>query len=432
MNPKYLGAVLAICYVLCAAAAQAANDVHKYVRIPIFFVTDRNMLPAKTGADTVAFGPHRRYVGHCKHDSYFGTAYCVVENTEGKRLNGNLANLGWAAAQPKENPGAYAAALSNGENAHQQEADFFNHLQEMTNTVPDKNIFVFVHGYNESFDEALLKAAGVAYHAERPLILYSWPSVSKLCAYESDENNIEWSQFHFNKFVESLQAFCAQDPARKIRMVSHSMGNRLVLRASPLFKEQKCFAEFAVVCPDVDQGVSQHYAASYFSDQGMAKIRLYMSRRDKALALSQLIHGGYKRLGEQATGLVNTFLFANRPPGEAMPAGGSEFDRKLAQLKQRLQTIDFTDIDTGFLGHTVPAKLICRMSFTNSPPDDLCLAEEASGQTSKLSKFFARLTRLGQDDSENPVGCLRVVKASVTAPEQPIKKASGPAEVVAN
>ena len=76
-----------------------------------------------------------------------------------------------------------------------------------------------------------------------------------------------------------------------------------------------------------------------------------------------------------------------------------------------MQTIDFTDIDTGPIGHHIPAKLICSMSFTNEPGSGLELVPEESGQRNKISNMFTKLSKLKSTDELAPTGdVLRVVK----------------------
>ncbi len=217
------------------------------------------------------------------------------------------------------------------------------------------------------------------------MIFYSWPSVCAFRSYTSDENNVEWSQEHFNDVVTHLETLCTKDPIVKVRYFAHSMGTRLLVRASPLLREKSYVLEATLVCPDIDGGLVQHYATRYLSAKGTATIRVYMSRDDKCLAISQLLHGGYCRFGECAESLSG---FAMQALG-VKDNGGADQDKdaseKFAEVlkatEKRMQTIDFTAIDSGILGHKIPAALICSMSFTNQPCPGLKLVPEDSGTT---------------------------------------------------
>ena len=398
-----------------ASAAFAGNSAaDRLVRVPVFFITDRNLQLTKTGETD--FGPQRKYIGECKHDPFMGSAYCVVENVDGKPLSDHLKDLGWAQAERRDKVGEFKATPITGDSFDKIQQEFFGKVHEKALLTDDKNIFLFAHGYKNAFHNGLSTAAKLAYNAERPLILYSWPSAAKLRSYSTDENNVEWSQEHFNDVVKQLEDLCTKDPSVKVRLFAHSMGTRLVVRATPLLREKSYAIEAALICPDIDDGLVQHYARRYLSVKGTMTIRLYMSRRDKALAFSQLLHGGYTRLGEQADALgdwVTQTISGQKPPGDDKPTKEqeAEYAERLSKTQRRMQTIDFTAIDKGLVGHNVPAKLVCSMSFTGTPGPGLELVDEESGQRSKLSRTFTKWAKLKGKDPSMPTGAvLRVVK----------------------
>jgi esterase/lipase superfamily enzyme len=402
-----------------AGAAEKASTTDGLIRVPIFFITDRNLQPSKLG--NIDFGPHRKYVGDCKHDPFMGSAYCVVENVDHKAISSHLQDLGWAKAEPKDKVGAFAATPLTNDSFEIIQKQFYDKVHTTALLCPDKNVVLFAHGYNNSFVTGLHTAAKLAYNAERPLILYSWPSVGKLRSYDTDETNVEWSQEHYNDVITHLEQMCTEDPSVKVRLMAHSMGNRLLVRATPLLREQPFLLEAVLICPDVDNGLVQHYIRRYMSAKGTAEIRVYMSRHDKALAFSQLVHGGYTRLGEQADALggwiTKTLTAQNADTDTVVPKiQETELKEKLSVNRKRMQTIDFTNIDTGFIGHNVPAKLVCGMSFNNSPPPGLELISEQSGLRSGLSNFFTKLTKLTQPSETSLTGeVFHVVRSSELA-----------------
>jgi len=422
-------AILALLFFVCSTSVSASDLAPRFVRVPLFYITDRNQLPP-TKLCKVDFGPHRKYIGECKHDPFLGTAYCVVENVERKQITPNLQALGWAPAGAKEKLAASEASIIDGDSFEAKEKTFYGKVHEAALLTPDKTFFVFAHGYKYAFKRALFSAARLAYYAERPLILYSWPSVSKLRSYDSDEGNVEWSQDHFNDVVLQLEQLCADDPSVKIRMFAHSMGNRLVIRATPLLREHSCFTEFGLICPDIDDGLVKHYARRYLSVKGTAEIRLYMSQKDKALAFSQLMHGGYLRLGEAADSIssfVSQTVAAATGQSTSSNTGtesaaDAEYRERLAKTKARMQTIDFTNIDLGWMGHSIPDKLICSMSFTDKPPDGLALVPEASGGRGKASNRFTKWTHMRDHNAEPvPAGTvLKVVRTNSSDKNLPI------------
>ena len=415
--------LLVLLFFACSTATVASDAAPKLVRVPVFFVTDRNQAPTpKWGG--VDFGPHRKYLTDCKHDPFMGTAYCVIENLEGKQLTPTLKALGWTEAEPKDKVTDVCATAFTGEGFRGIEKQLYDNVHKQALLTDDKTFLVFAHGYKYVFKRALFTAAKLAYYEERPLILYSWPSVGRLRSYSSDENNVEWSQDHFNDMVVQIEKVCTDDPSVHVRMLAHSMGNRLLIRAVPLLREHKCFTEFDMICPDVDDGLVQHYASRYMSTNGTAEIRLYMSEKDKALAFSQLIHGGYNRFGECADalgGVVTQVLTIGQAQANPHETGAEdrEFQEVLKKNAARMQTIDFTNIDLGWMGHSIPAKLIASMTYTNGPPPGIKLVKQDSGQRGKASNYFSKITHTltpptGEKEELHAGQLLRVVKVNTS------------------
>src|SRR6516164_3603313 len=185
---KIAALVLGLFVSIVPVRARAHDDAApRFLRIPVLFITDRNLAPPKKNPEAVDFGPHRKYIGECKHDPYMGTAYCVMPNVEGKQLDKHLTDLGWAPAERKEKEGDFKATLIKGDDFPSIEKSFYGKVRDEALLNPDHNIFTFAHGYKNSFKTGLHTAAKLEYYAERPLIFYSWPSVCKFRSYDSDE-----------------------------------------------------------------------------------------------------------------------------------------------------------------------------------------------------------------------------------------------------
>ncbi len=187
--------------------------------------------------------------------------------------------------------------------------------------------FLFVHGYNVSFDDAARRTAQIAFDLRFPgaPVFYSWPSQAALHGYTIDENNVEWSQSNLKAF---LVDYAARSGAREITLIAHSMGNRALLRAvTGVFTEHPelrgRFREIILTAPDVDADVFKRDIAPKLIS-GCEKVTLYVSAHDKALLASRKVHG-YPRLGDSESGI--TVL-----PG--------------------IETVDASGLDTSFLEHS--------------------------------------------------------------------------------
>jgi len=67
-------AASAISVLISTAPAKGDDRPPRFLRIPVLFITDRNLAPPKGHPDVVDFGPHRKYLDECKHDPLMGTA----------------------------------------------------------------------------------------------------------------------------------------------------------------------------------------------------------------------------------------------------------------------------------------------------------------------------------------------------------------------
>jgi esterase/lipase superfamily enzyme len=373
---------LALLFLLCAAMPSACAADCKALKIPVFFVTDRNRVD-KGDKGPAVFGGERQYRGMCKHDPAVGVAWCIVRNTENKSGAQLCPELGWEPTeQTKEGP--VNSALTTGSDYPAIRAKFWEQVYAESQKVDSPHeVDLFVPGYMSTFESGLRSAARLAYYSERPVILYSWPSKGKFTAYTSDESTIEWSQEHFNDVLGDLTALSKRESPLRVRLYAHSMGARLVLRSTPNLKQSNAFDEVAMICPDVDSGLVKHYASRYFERRGSTILRLYESNADKMLRLSKLVHGGYARFGEdyepldllvpRASAKAPAVAAASAAPLEATVSSAIKLPKLPLPppLYRRMQTIDFSAIDVGTLGHRIPVELICSLSRNNEPSHGL-------------------------------------------------------------
>ncbi len=163
-------------------------------------------------------------------------------------------------------------------------------------------IVVFIHGYNMTFTNALLRTAQLAYDSgfKGVPIAFSWPSDGKFLAYNHDREDATWSIQYIEDFLRSLRR---KMPERKIHLIAHSMGSQGLLGALhhlALKNEAKTrFDSVILAAPDFDAG--------YFQQQIGPRIRhlanrwaIYASDKDAALDFSSTLNA-MKRLGQPLT-----------------------------------------------------------------------------------------------------------------------------------
>jgi len=183
---------------------------------------------------------------------------------------------------------------------------FYRQLRERVGRSPDRDTFIFIHGYNVSFEDAARRTAQIAYDLEFPgaPIFYSWPSQSSITGYTIDENNVEWTVPHLRDFLTEV---VARSGAEKVHLVAHSMGNRALANALRGLSyrrdvEQPMFNHVVLTAPDIDADVFRRDLAPRIVKTA-ERVTLYASSNDTALAYSKTVHG-YPRAGDTGEDLV--------------------------------------------------------------------------------------------------------------------------------
>lgn len=157
---------------------------------------------------------------------------------------------------------------------------------------------IFVHGYNTSFQEAVLRAAQFGHDLGlgQGIGLFSWPSKGLDLSYLADEASAELNKYAFADFLEKfIDAF----PENGVSVVAHSMGCRIVLGSIELLASRNLDAanslhQVILGAADVDSAIMPFVGKhTIFSAD---RTTSYVGNRDKALMLSRWLHK-YDRVG---------------------------------------------------------------------------------------------------------------------------------------
>jgi TonB-dependent SusC/RagA subfamily outer membrane receptor len=189
-----------------------------------------------------------------------------------------------------------------------------------------KSVLIYVHGYNNSFSDAVTRAAQIAYSVgfEGTVATYDWSSRNSVPKYIVDQERAERSVPDFEKFIRRI---ADSTHARHLAVVAHSMGTRLVsyaLRDLYVQRPDLRFGPVIFAASDVDSAIFVDQLAKFVAEKG-APVTLYASSRDRVLRLSasEFIHEG-RRVG-------------SGPPSIVLYPG--------------IDYIDASPIDTDLLGH---------------------------------------------------------------------------------
>lgn len=166
-------------------------------------------------------------------------------------------------------------------------------------------VLVFVHGFNNRFDDAVYRFAQIVHDSGAPVIpvLFTWPSRGelRLRAYTYDRESANFSRDALESLLNSLDGYPA---VSEVYVLAHSMGNWIALealrgraiRGTAAVSKRSKLRNVMLVAPDVDVDVFR----SQLQRMGPARppISLFVSRDDGALALSKAIWGDVPRLGD--------------------------------------------------------------------------------------------------------------------------------------
>jgi esterase/lipase superfamily enzyme len=164
---------------------------------------------------------------------------------------------------------------------------------------PDHSVLVFIHGFNNRYEDALYRFAQITHDsgAHSVPILATWPSRGSLLAYGYDRESTNYSR----NALETLFQFLAKDPnVHEVNILAHSMGNWLAMESlrQMAIRNGRLPTKFKnVMLADADVDVDVFRQQMSDLGQPRPNFTLFVSRDDRALAVSKRVWGDVGRLG---------------------------------------------------------------------------------------------------------------------------------------
>lgn len=273
---------------LTAKADEAQNTI-----VEVFYATDRKQKKQKKGRITYT---------NTRGDLELGS--CIV-SVPANKAKGAIPLPEW-----------YLFGLYSNENKHMQiktvnqlDAElFFNSIKNKVQSSPERDAFVFVHGYNVDFTDSVMRAAQIAADIgfRGAPIIYSWPSRKKFTFYHADEATT--TGYSIDNMIQLLKDVKTNTGAERVHLIAHSMGNRLLTDALKSlvdqgFNKDFLFNQIILAAPDIDAEVFVKNIAPKII-HASERVTLYTSQHDKPLWFSEKIHGGIQRAGTSSTALA--------------------------------------------------------------------------------------------------------------------------------
>jgi esterase/lipase superfamily enzyme len=164
---------------------------------------------------------------------------------------------------------------------------------------------VFVHGFNNSFENALYRTAQIAYDIkfDGAPFLYSWPSKGALSTqdYSYDRESSGQAEPYLRQFLELV---ARETGATSVSIIAHSMGNQLLL---PVLRDLKraappgvAISQVILAAPDIDRDAFENIARDVV---GVSRgVTMLAASNDRALDISRRFWGGVPRAGDVPSG----------------------------------------------------------------------------------------------------------------------------------
>ena len=365
----------------------ATGDINPFFECPpeyhnnevdVLYITDRAVVDRRGGNKYYGFGRSPSVAfGSCKVEIGDEVPWDVlVDNSRGTKRSTRLPlriesteEIGRFPATPypkirkdgrlEVDPGALAAR-------DQLAARFRAEMSRRFEAAPRKEVFLFVHGYNNSFEDSIFVMANLWHFMGRQFVpvVYSWPAGrGGLRGYGYDRESGEFTIFHLKNTLRFL-ASCEE--IEKIHILCHSRGTDVAssairellieARAEGVNPREKLkIANLILAAPDLDlEVVQQRFGAENFSD-AVENLTLYISQTDKALGLSGWLFDSVQRLGR-------VDLTQLRSPIKDRAAQATN------------QTVIDARVKSGFIGHSyfhsdpaVSSDLILNLRYSRPP-----------------------------------------------------------------
>jgi len=163
----------------------------------------------------------------------------------------------------------------------------------------ERDITIFVHGYNNSFSDGVYRSAQLAHDFELAGVSlhFSWPSIAHPLGYSHDRDSLLFAR----DGLEAMLRDVAKTGAKNIVLVGHSLGSMLVMEtlrqmaiADPGLPD-RILDGVVLISPDID--VDLFEAQAHRIRTLPEPFAIFVSQKDRALQISSQINGRSQRLG---------------------------------------------------------------------------------------------------------------------------------------
>jgi esterase/lipase superfamily enzyme len=180
-------------------------------------------------------------------------------------------------------------------------------LERRLATADRRDVYVFVHGFNNSFDEVAIRLSEFWHAAARPGVplLYTWPAGQSVFGYFYDRESGEYTVRHLKATLRFLASHAGVE---RLHVVAHSRGADI---ASTALRELHLAGETStkggakglkldtvvLAAPDLDAGVFEQRFLKERVDRAARRTTVYFNPSDGAIGAAAFVFGSGRRLG---------------------------------------------------------------------------------------------------------------------------------------
>ncbi|MGO4438746.1 alpha/beta hydrolase [Rhizobium sp. RAF56] len=168
------------------------------------------------------------------------------------------------------------------------------------NLPKSKHVLVFVHGFNNRYEEAVYRFAQIVHdsHADVAPIVFTWPSRASVFSYVYDRESTNFSR---DALEELLRRVATNPSVGEVTVMAHSMGAWLAMESlrQMAIRDGRVMPKIdnvILASPDLDVDVFASQFAALGKDR--PHLTVFVSQNDRALGMSRRLAGSVDRLGQ--------------------------------------------------------------------------------------------------------------------------------------
>ena len=197
-----------------------------------------------------------------------------------------------------------------------QRSQFYDLLESRLAQSKRKDVYIYVHGFNNTFEDGVFRAAEIWHFMGRVgvPVAYSWPAGrGGIRGYAYDRESGEFSISHLRRFIKTV-AECPD--VERIHLIGHSRGCDVVVSAlrelhlgylaqgKSTQKELK-LENLVLASPDIDEEVFMQRFVAENLLYAARRTTIYASKYDRAIEAADILFASRQRLGALAVQDVN-------------------------------------------------------------------------------------------------------------------------------